>query len=258
MMFSSSADLSKAFLIVLTISFVPSSRQQPENSVDYLDDYDNMSVFGDEDGGEECFRCLCAASSDCRPNVRCRIIEPEHYICGPFRLSEAYWRLGGSLRPPGVTQGNPMEFELCAHDLQCALETVRRVLGRYLSNCGLLDTFVDNNVKRCFLVSYVHYRLVYLNINIDYDESQDYDNKNDKTNKSKAFLELVDQDQNEDDNEYDEEAKEERLLMSCGVDADNIETGIEQMLDSSPATRGDERYWARFADCSTQFLTSFD
>lgn len=254
MMISSPADLLRAFLIVFATSFVPSSEQRPQDTADFVDDYDNVSMFGDEEGGDECFRCLCAASSDCRPNTRCRIIEPEHYLCGPFRLSEAYWRLGGSLRPPGVPPGHPMEFELCAHNVRCALETVRRVLGRYMAHCGLLDTFVDDSVKRCLLVSFVHYRLVYLDTSLDY-EDYDSDNNNNNKTKSTSFLELVVEDQDDDE---DEEAKEEEMLMSCRVDVDNIETEIEQMLDSSLATRGDDRYWARFADCSTQFVASND
>ena len=53
--------------------------------------------------------------------VRCHTVGPIEYYCGPFQISERYWKIAGS---PGLSKDDPMDFELCANDIECSIQTV--------------------------------------------------------------------------------------------------------------------------------------
>lgn len=198
---------------------------------------------------DDCLRCLCAASSDCSINARCRIIEPDKYLCGPFRLSDHYWQLGGNMTPPHVWTGNPLSFELCANDLMCSLRTVQQVMGRYFDQCNFPARVMRNNVRRCFLVAFVHYRMLFLNTNPDYDDGSGDDVQNSN---------WIQVEEEENDNVDDDHLEYQRVVqqtMSCQVDMDTIEQQVGNLMETSHSTRADDRYWQRFAQCSENFIS---
>lgn len=53
---------------------------------------------------DDCLHCICLASSECDPGVRCHSIGPVEYYCGPYQLSRQYWIESGS---PGASSDNP-------------------------------------------------------------------------------------------------------------------------------------------------------
>jgi len=80
---------------------------------------------------DECLRCICLASSECDPAVRCHSVGPVEYYCGPYQVSRRYWKLASS---PG-NEGEPFDFEDCVNNIYCAIETVDRYMARYSKDC---------------------------------------------------------------------------------------------------------------------------
>ena len=52
---------------------------------------------------DDCLHCICLASSECDPGVRCHSVGPVEYYCGPYQLSRQYWIESGS---PGKSDDN--------------------------------------------------------------------------------------------------------------------------------------------------------
>lgn len=53
---------------------------------------------------DDCLRCICLASSECDPAVRCHSVGPVDYYCGPYQVSQRYWIEAGS---PMADANNP-------------------------------------------------------------------------------------------------------------------------------------------------------
>ena len=84
---------------------------------------------------DNCFRCLCAASSDCTPNVRCSIYEPEIRLCGPFQISENLWRLANPEHADVFFE--PFKYELCANSISCSMKVLKDFQQMLQNECQL-------------------------------------------------------------------------------------------------------------------------
>ncbi|CAG2108311.1 unnamed protein product, partial [Medioppia subpectinata] len=101
---------------------VPSSQPKPPPSPSLIEVPNNASV------GDNCFDCICQASSDCDLNKQC-----EGSYCGPYLISWAYWSDGG--QPGG-------DYATCANDKACAERTVQGYMNKWQRDCngdGVVD-----------------------------------------------------------------------------------------------------------------------
>lgn len=81
---------------------------------------------------EDCLQCICRASSGCDHLLRCITRGADEKYCGPFQLTEEYWRKAGS---PGEASNTILSFEDCANDADCAVETVTNYMSKYHKDC---------------------------------------------------------------------------------------------------------------------------
>ncbi|XP_054167805.1 uncharacterized protein LOC128965175 [Oppia nitens] len=81
---------------------------------------------------DDCLRCICHASSECDPQVRCHVEGDTVYKCGPFQIDVNYWNDAGS---PGADQRDPLDFESCMSDIQCSIETVNAYMKKWSHDC---------------------------------------------------------------------------------------------------------------------------
>lgn len=161
------------------------------------------------------------ASSGCQKNSRCRVIEPDKYLCGPFRLSESYWKLANNNSSSNRFHwfDYPLEFEHCAHDLQCSIRIVKNFMRNFFhEKCPqLLRKLLENNhtatiFDQCTRISLIHYRAIYGSE----DLSSTWDN-----------------------------------CHHINIDVDEQ---IEWLRKNLPATRSDNYYWNNFFWCSKLYL----
>ena len=107
------------FFFLLSIHFIfAAGRSKKHPSMKYLTD--------------DCLRCICLASSECDPAVRCHSVGPIDYYCGPYQVSRRYWYEAGS---PNKNPDNPFDFEDCVNDIYCAIRTVKNYLKKNLRDC---------------------------------------------------------------------------------------------------------------------------
>ncbi|KAI1283700.1 Lysozyme 1 [Halotydeus destructor] len=81
---------------------------------------------------DDCLRCICAASSECDPAVRCHSEGPAEYYCGPYQFSQRYWLKAGA---PGRDPSDPFDYEDCANDISCAITTVQNYMAKFAADC---------------------------------------------------------------------------------------------------------------------------
>ncbi|RWS30551.1 Destabilase-like protein [Leptotrombidium deliense] len=73
------------------------------------------------------------ASSECDPHVRCHTVATIEVVCGPFRITHNYWSKAGA---PGSDPTNPFDFENCANNIHCAIQTVKSYLQKRTVDCN--------------------------------------------------------------------------------------------------------------------------
>uniref|UniRef100_A0A1Q3FNH0 lysozyme n=1 Tax=Culex tarsalis TaxID=7177 RepID=A0A1Q3FNH0_CULTA len=86
---------------------------------------------------EVCLRCICEASSDCDPTVRCT-----GEVCGMFRITWAYWSDAGKPVLQGDVPDSQSAYANCANDPQCAAATVQGYMRKFGQDCngdGIID-----------------------------------------------------------------------------------------------------------------------
>ncbi|XP_054715972.1 invertebrate-type lysozyme 6-like [Uloborus diversus] len=81
---------------------------------------------------QECLDCICEASSDCVEDIGCVNEDPGQYFCGPYYISYAYWRDGGS---PGENSEDPLDFEKCLTHRKCAEAAIRGYMQKWGQDC---------------------------------------------------------------------------------------------------------------------------
>ncbi|UXI23168.1 uncharacterized protein NH340_JMT09111 [Sarcoptes scabiei] len=176
---------------------------------------------------DNCFRCICAASSNCQINSRCRTIEPDKYLCGPFRLTEIYWK---QINQSGKNS-NPFAFELCANDLQCSIKIVKQYMRKYLQRCNLYELLLNSPrtvLDQCSLISLIHYQSIYGFETIRLNEEEDFDDEEDLIKWNDC------------------------LTIEKDI-ARNLNESIKFLRKKLPSTRSDNHYWRNYFDCIKLF-----
>nr|XP_046916665.1 uncharacterized protein LOC124497097 [Dermatophagoides farinae] len=231
--------LNRIYLFALLLLPLPSSssvidvigkeiyRKNDHNEIDHHRSLSSL-IFDNDD----CLRCICAASSGCQINSRCRIIEPDKYLCGPFRLSRSYWKMANNSSPNHYQWLDyPFNFEQCAHDLHCSIRTIKNFMRKFFfGKCPQLSEqlllFNGNNrsiFDQCTRISMIHYQAIYGSEDVDQHSSSpiSWDNCN--------------------------------MNLTYG-DNRLIVQQIEWLEKNLPATRSDNYYWHNFFWCSELYL----
>ncbi|KAH9414425.1 hypothetical protein DERP_014446 [Dermatophagoides pteronyssinus] len=224
----------QCFFVVSILFIDVIGKENLQNNNNHYQEIDHQwsSLFDND----ECYRCICAASSGCQRNSRCRVIEPDKYLCGPFRLTESYWKLANNSSPYRYRWFDyPLDFEHCAHDLQCSIRTVKNFMRQFFyGKCPQLlqQLFSDNNrtiFDQCTRISLIHYQAIY--------GSEDVDNLSSSSSTTTT--------------------KSSISWDNCHINFDNDEKIVEQiewLQKNLPATRSDNYYWNNFFWCSELYL----
>ncbi|KAJ6224485.1 hypothetical protein RDWZM_003030 [Blomia tropicalis] len=154
---------------------------------------------------DHCLRCLCAASSDCKPNARCRTIEPDIYVCGPFRINENYWINSGQMKLSSIRNSNPL-------DLQCSIMTVSNFIEPFIDRC---NWYKLKHAAQCSLAAFVHYRAIYMSDDVNY---------------------MPDDDEKEED-DRDEKQRQSPFALNCDINSTNLVQMVDQLQTIAPATQ---------------------
>nr|UNZ11905.1 invertebrate-type lysozyme 2 [Coridius chinensis] len=90
-------------------------------------------TFGLVEGlvSEGCMKRICEMASNCRENAGC-----DNDVCGPFKITEAFWV--DAFRPtiPGDDRRANGAFERCTTDAKCAEKTVQLYMARHARDCN--------------------------------------------------------------------------------------------------------------------------
>ncbi|XP_045765838.1 lysozyme-like [Maniola jurtina] len=100
---------------------------------------------GSEAVTEACLRCICQASSGCQQGLTC-----VNDVCGPFKITWAYWVDAGKLTLPGVSQDSADPYSGCTNDAQCAADTVKGYMRRLGQDCN------GDGVVNCYDYMAIH------------------------------------------------------------------------------------------------------
>ncbi|KDR06499.1 uncharacterized protein LOC110840589 isoform X2 [Zootermopsis nevadensis] len=82
-------------------------------------------------GLELCMGCICEATSNCNLTFHCT-----RGFCGPFLISQLYWKEAGRPVIPGDHQNKKGAYIRCVTEPYCAAATVRHYLARYAQDCN--------------------------------------------------------------------------------------------------------------------------
>ncbi|XP_076349240.1 lysozyme-like [Tachypleus tridentatus] len=93
----------------------------------------------------ECLDCLCEASSGCNLETGCHNLGGSNYFCGPYVISYSYWVDAGR---PGEIPDNPLDFESCLTNLQCAETTVEGYMKKWTRDCDRNGQISCNDFAR--------------------------------------------------------------------------------------------------------------
>lgn len=98
---------------------------------------------------QDCLECICHASSRCNNNAGCVSDGTGKFICGPYQVDWEYWTEAGK---PGqrADLSNLENFQQCLTNRQCADETVRGYMTRFLKDCD------ENGVRDCNDMAAIH------------------------------------------------------------------------------------------------------
>ncbi|XP_050430199.1 uncharacterized protein LOC126839154 [Adelges cooleyi] len=80
---------------------------------------------------EVCLACICEAMSSCNRSLTC-----EGDVCGPFRITWAYWSDAGKPVLYGDNPNDGQAFARCANDLVCSKQTVLAYTSRFAQDCN--------------------------------------------------------------------------------------------------------------------------
>ncbi|XP_017887289.1 lysozyme-like [Ceratina calcarata] len=77
-----------------------------------------------------CLGCICEAASGCNVTIGC-----EETVCGPFRITWAYWADGGKPSLDDNPNAKDM-YARCVNDPYCAARTVQGYMTKYSQDCN--------------------------------------------------------------------------------------------------------------------------
>ncbi|VVC30740.1 EF-Hand 1, calcium-binding site,Destabilase [Cinara cedri] len=86
---------------------------------------------------ESCLGCICEAISSCDLNQTC-----SGDVCGPFRITWAYWSDSGSPVLQGESPQDQLAYPRCTNDPTCAKKATINYLTRFAQDCngdGIID-----------------------------------------------------------------------------------------------------------------------
>ncbi|CAH0563640.1 unnamed protein product [Brassicogethes aeneus] len=80
---------------------------------------------------QQCLGCICHASSGCNTTSSCG-----GDVCGPFRLTWAYWSDSGKPTKNNESPDAPGAYSNCAGDTYCAALSVQGYMQRFQQDCN--------------------------------------------------------------------------------------------------------------------------
>ncbi|XP_022236677.1 lysozyme 1-like, partial [Limulus polyphemus] len=72
------------------------------------------------------------ASTGCNLETGCYHLVGSNYFCGPYVISHTYWVDAGQ---PGEDPDNPVDFEVCLKNPQCAEAAVEGYMKKWAQDC---------------------------------------------------------------------------------------------------------------------------
>ncbi|XP_064535962.1 lysozyme-like [Drosophila montana] len=88
---------------------------------------------------EVCLGCICEAISGCSQERYCA-----DGVCGPFRITWAYWADGGKLTLNNESPLSEEAFANCVSDPYCAANTIQNYMRKFGQDCngdGVVDCY---------------------------------------------------------------------------------------------------------------------
>ncbi|XP_030563480.1 lysozyme-like [Drosophila novamexicana] len=88
---------------------------------------------------EVCLGCICEAISGCNQTRYCA-----DGVCGPFRITWAYWADGGKLTLNNESPQSEEAFANCVNDPYCAANTIQNYMTKFGQDCngdGVVDCY---------------------------------------------------------------------------------------------------------------------
>ncbi|CAH1183054.1 unnamed protein product [Ceutorhynchus assimilis] len=80
---------------------------------------------------QQCLGCICEAISGCNTTNVC-----SGDVCGPFRITWAYWADGGKPTVGGESPEAPQAYAHCAGDTYCAALCVQGYMSKFQQDCN--------------------------------------------------------------------------------------------------------------------------
>ncbi|XP_066159224.1 lysozyme-like [Euwallacea fornicatus] len=89
-------------------------------------------IFADElPVTQQCLGCICEAISGCNTTNTCL-----GDVCGPFRITWAYWSDAGKPTIGGESPDAPAAYSHCAGDTYCAALCVQGYMNKFQQDCN--------------------------------------------------------------------------------------------------------------------------
>ncbi|XP_065159526.1 lysozyme-like [Atheta coriaria] len=80
---------------------------------------------------QPCLGCLCEAISGCNATKVC-----QGDVCGPFRITWAYWADSGKPTLNGESDESPTAYSNCASDIYCSALAVQGYMDKFQKDCN--------------------------------------------------------------------------------------------------------------------------
>ncbi|KAK2586776.1 hypothetical protein KPH14_011803 [Odynerus spinipes] len=78
-----------------------------------------------------CLGCICEAASGCNTTLGC-----DGDVCGPFRITWAYWADAGKLTLNNEAPTNDGAYARCVNDPFCASRAVENYMNKFGQDCN--------------------------------------------------------------------------------------------------------------------------
>ncbi|XP_068200477.1 invertebrate-type lysozyme 3-like [Palaemon carinicauda] len=109
--------------------------------------------FDDENMIEQCWLCICKASSSCNTNSGCTKPYFGAYSCGLLSISWLYWvDAGGPRLDKDKDLPSEIAFENCVKEKFCAVQTVCLYVTKFRADCDGNTGFTCEDVIRIHIM----------------------------------------------------------------------------------------------------------
>ncbi|XP_037071287.1 invertebrate-type lysozyme 3-like, partial [Pollicipes pollicipes] len=81
-----------------------------------------------------CLACLCAAASNCSPNIGCHRRGVDK-VCGPFLLTADMWRRARAADRTVVDRFSYLDYLACSNDTACAAAVISAFVAAEAGDC---------------------------------------------------------------------------------------------------------------------------